>query len=173
MAQAVLIAGAAMTAYGQMEQGAAAESAAKAAAQQGVKNATASEAEGLRRAAEINRQGDLLQSDAVAAMVASGGVSDDVGAIKTLADIEQVSDYNALSALFESRSRADQQRYAAQITREEGHQARKASYVRAGATMLTGASMAYGMGGPKNVSAAKSAYTLGDTSGWAAAERVR
>jgi hypothetical protein len=173
MAQALLITAAAVSAYGTLQEGAAAESAAKAAARQGVKNAKASQAEGLRRAAEITRQGDVLQSDAVASMVAGGGVSDDVGAIRTLADIEQVTNYNALSALFESRSRASQQEYAARVMREEGHQARKASYVRAGATALQGGAYAYGIGGPKTTSAAASAYTLGNTSGWTASARVK
>lgn len=89
-------------------------------ADQYARNAKASEATGTRRAAEVRRQGDIVKSDTAAAMVAGGGVTSDVGAISTLADIEQVVDYNALSALYEGSARADDLDYAGKIAKKTG-----------------------------------------------------
>lgn len=93
-------------------------------------------ASGQRRAAEIRRQGDVLKSDAIAAMAGGGGVADDVGAIKRLADIEQVTNYNALSALYGANTEAQQLRYSGEVAKARGTQARKTSYLNMGATVL-------------------------------------
>ena len=144
---AIMLGAAAITAYGEGQKGSAAKAAGKFSARQGVRNAKSSMAEGIRKANEIRRQGDVAKSDAAAAMAASGGVTDDVGAIKTLADIEQVTDYNALSAIYEGGQKSDQQRLQAKMDKLSGKQAQTASYFKAAGTMLKGASSAYSMGG--------------------------
>jgi len=146
MAVAAVVAATALSAYNESQEGEAANVAAKATARQQRRNARASEAEGTRRAIEINRQGEGAQSDAAAAMGAAGGVTDDVGAIKTMADIEKVTDYNALAALYESGQRADTQRFAAQLDEMSGKQAQRAGRMKAVSTVLSGASKAYTMG---------------------------
>lgn len=146
MAVAAVVAGAALTAYSQSQEGEAARAAGKATARQQERNAKASLAEGTRRSIEIRRQGARTASDAEAIMGMSGGVTDDVGAIKTLADIEQVTNYNALASLYESRQQSDRQNFAAQLQRMSGQAARTAGNVKAAGTVLSGASSAYTMG---------------------------
>ena len=100
------------------------------------RKSTAAKATGQRKAMEARRQGARTASDAQAAMAGSGGVTDDAGAIKQLADIEGVTDYNALAALYEGDSEAR----GLQI---EDKFKRKASKTRQVATALGGASKAY------------------------------
>ena len=138
--------GTAVSALGQAAEGEAAEAASKMAARQLEHDADQSEAEGLRTAREYRRRGDRTKSDAIAAMAAGGGVSNDVGAIKTLADIEQVYDYNSMAAIYQSRNRAQQQRFQAETTREEGHMAKRAGYVKSIGTVLRGGAQASVMG---------------------------
>lgn len=146
MAQIAMVVGAAVMAYGQYEQGEAAKDAGDMAAQQHEMNAKSSLAEGIRASHEIRRQKKVVKSDAVAAMVAGGGVSDDVGAIKTLSDIEQVYDYNSLAALFAGETQADAQQYAARVAKYDGKSFQSASRLSAISTMISGVSSAYSMG---------------------------
>jgi hypothetical protein len=146
MAVAAMVAGVALTAYSQSQEGEAAKVAAKSVARQQVSNAKAAEAEGQRRAIEVKRQGARTVSDASAIMAATGGVTDDVGAIKTIADIEQVADYNALASLYKSGSRADNLRFSAEMERRSGKAAQRAGNTRALGTALSGGSKAYSMG---------------------------
>ena len=146
MAQVALIAATAVTAMGQVQEGNAASAAGEFSARQNLQNAKQSKAEGIRRAIETRRQGDVLKSDATAAMAAGGGVTDDVGAIKTLADIEQVMDYNAMAAIYESDLQSQQQQLQASMDSMAGNQRKKASRTRAVGTVMSGASKAYTMG---------------------------
>lgn len=101
------------------------------------RRANQAQASGQRRAIEVRRQGDQVQSDARAAMAASGGVTDDAGAIQQLADIQQAFDYNALSALYEGDSEA-------RGLEIEDKFRKKISRTKQLATALSGASKAYG-----------------------------
>jgi len=101
------------------------------------RRAKAAMATGQRKAIEERRRGKAIQSDAVAAMAAGGGVSDDAGAIETLAKIEQVTDYNALSALYEGDSEAEGLRL-------ENRYNKKIAKTKKFATALSGASTAFG-----------------------------
>ena len=91
-------------------------------------------AEGTRRASEINRQGEVFKSDARAQMAAGGGVTDDVGAIETLSDIDRVYDYNALSSIFEAEERAKTLSYASRTTRDASKMGRELGNHRASST---------------------------------------
>tara|TARA_R110000851_G_scaffold9579_1_gene35531 strand:- start:2663 stop:3094 length:432 start_codon:yes stop_codon:yes gene_type:complete len=141
-----MVAGAAIGAMGAIQEGNAAEAAGKFTARQQQRNAKNSMAEGIRKATEIQRMGDRAQSDASAAMAAGGGVTDDVGAIKTLSDIQAVTDYNALSAIYEGDLKADTQNMQADMDRMAGKQAQQASRFKAASTVLSAGSKAYSMG---------------------------
>jgi hypothetical protein len=143
---AIMAAGAAITALGQMQEGADAEVAAKFKARQEIRNAKASKAEGIRGSIEANRQGDIAVSDASAAMVGAGGVTDDVGAIKTLSKIKQKTDYNALVSIYKGDQRAQTQTLQAEMDRTAGRAKNRAAQYRAAGTALKGASSAYSMG---------------------------
>lgn len=148
MAQAAMIMqliGTAMEAHGELAEGEAAWQAARMTERQLKQNANQTEAEGLRKGAEYRRMGDVMQGDARAAMAAGGGVTDDVGAITQLADIENVFDNNAMAAIYESRNRAQQQRYAGDVARAEGKFAKKSSRLKALSTVFSGGSKAAGM----------------------------
>lgn len=142
----LILGGTALSMSGTLAEGEAAEEAGKLQASQYAKNAIAAQAEGTRKAGEIRRQGEALKSDAAAAMAAGGGVTDDVGAIETFADIEQAVDYNALAALYEGKSRADTMDFAGRTAKWEGKAAKSASRTKALGTALSGAGMAYGGG---------------------------
>lgn len=146
MAPVALVVAAGVTAMGQIQEGNAAEAAGKFSARQNERNAKNTMAEGIRAANETRRQGEQVKSDAAAAMAAGGGVTDDVGAIETLSDIEQITDYNALSAIYQGGVKADQQKMQAQMDRFTGQQRKDASRIKAAGTMLGGASDAYTMG---------------------------
>ena len=73
------------------------------------------EAEGGRAAVEIKRQGDVLNSDARAAMAASGGITDDAGSVDILGEIKGVVEHNRLSALFTARQTAEDTRQSAKL----------------------------------------------------------
>ena len=94
-------------------------------------------ATGQRGAEETRRQGEQVSSDAMASMAGGGGVTDDPGAIKQLADIEHISDYNQLSALYG----ADTEVQGIQIT--DKYQ-RKQLKTKQASTALSGASKMYG-----------------------------
>ncbi len=146
MAPAVLIASAVITGMGQVKQGADADAAGKFSARQEKRNARASVAEGIRGSIEASRQGDRAASDASTAMVASGGVTDDVGAIKTLSKIQDVTDYNALVSIYKGDQRAQTQTLQAKMDRLAGKNAKTSSYTKAAGTALSSASSAYRMG---------------------------
>jgi hypothetical protein len=129
----------------------AAKAAAKMEAAQLEKRANQEEAQGGREAIEIRRQGLVIQSDAKAAMAASGGVTDDEGAVKTLSDIHGVVNYNALAALFTAKETAQQTRDAAKVVRAGGRSTASAYKAEGRATLLRGASAVYSMGKEANL----------------------
>lgn len=79
----------------------------KSEASQIRKNASETRALGQRDARDARLEGDVILSNARAAMAAGGGSTTDAGAIKTLAQIEDRVEYNALGRLFESNLEAD------------------------------------------------------------------
>ncbi len=93
-------------------------------------------ARGTRGAAEATRAGDIVESDARAAMAAGGGSASDAGAIETLGKIKAESEYNALSALYEGRQEADLAIY-------EGKVKKKAARTRALSTAISGGAGMY------------------------------
>jgi hypothetical protein len=98
-----------------------------------VKDAKDNEAAQLERAA-ISRKavgttmamdqrqiGERVESDAIAAMAAGGGVVDS----DIVADIKSTTDYNVLSELFASKTESASMRYQAKMSKYEGKLAKR------------------------------------------------
>lgn len=117
-------------------EGNAAEKAARFKAKQVERNAIAKRAQGTRQTQEGLRVGRKLQSDAIAAMAASGGSTTDVGAIETQAKLKQVTDVNALTALFEAEEQAKGMELAGKGIRMEGEMAKKRGQRKALGTIM-------------------------------------
>jgi len=122
------------------EAGQAAARSAEMSARQYERNAKQELLAGERAAKEIKRQGEVIQSDTKAAMAASGGTTTDVNAVKTQAEIEQVVDYNALAAIYESEESSKDQLLSAKVVRAGGQAAQKTAKTSQIATVLGGAS---------------------------------
>lgn len=116
---------------GDLVQGSADKSAANFEAAQMVRNAKARYAQGTRDTQEALRQGRVLQSNARAAMAAGGGVTTDPGAIEQLAKLKDVTDYNALSQLFQAKTEFGAGMTQAAARRMEGSRAKKNSIISA------------------------------------------
>lgn len=86
---------------------------------------------GSRKAYESKRSGDIVASDARAAMAASGGVTTDPGAIETLGKIKAEAEYGSLAAMYEGETGAN-------LAIAEGERAKKASRYKALSTVLSG-----------------------------------
>lgn len=125
----MLVGSTALQVHGAIQEGQAAEKAGKFKAKTQM-------AAGTRRAAEHKRAGDIVASDARAAMAASGGSASDAGAVETLGKIKAETDYNVLSALYEGEQAAD-------ISRYEGKIKKKAAYTRGLSTALSGGAKAF------------------------------
>lgn len=114
-------AGVHMENVGTYMQGMAEEDAAKFEAKQLRRNAKAVEARGQRQAKEIRWQGEMLKSGDVARQAAGGGGID----TQSLAKISNMTDYNALAALYQAGTEADTLRDAARIREWEGKIAKR------------------------------------------------
>ena len=104
-----------------------------------------------RKAYEIRRQGKVMESDNVAAMVAAGGSANDAGAIEHLSKIHQANEYDALGAVFEGDQRAADHRkkaraafYSGDVKYQTGKDLKKASRMEALTTAVGGAKKVYG-----------------------------
>jgi len=93
-------------------------------------------AAGSHKAYEAGREGEILESNARAAMAAGGGSTTDAGATKVIGDIGAQSSYNALAALYEGETGAD-------ISLYEGETKKQASKTRALTTLLSGGAGIY------------------------------
>ncbi len=102
-------------------------------------NAVEAEGDANRQAAEIRRQGNVMESDTVAAMVAAGGSASDAGAIEHLSKIHAANEYDALNAVFQGDVRAREHRMRADAAFKEGDNAMRAGYANAVTTAVGGA----------------------------------
>jgi hypothetical protein len=118
-----------------------------------------------RGAAEIGRQGRLLESQALALAAASGGASDP-SVIRALANLAGESTYRKMTALYEGESQAQQNRLAAKLTRRAGREAARAGRLQVLGTVLSGGATLYGKYGqtPPTLPASSGVTSfLGDT----------
>jgi len=149
----VMAAGTALQARGEQEKGRAAETAAKIEAAQMERAAKARLASSQREALEIERQGRLQQSRALAAAAASGASASDVGFSNLLADLAGETHYRKMVSLYEGETGAQTMGEQARFTRWGGRRARQAGNLAAASTALKGASSMYSMyggGGPSD-----------------------
>ena len=123
--------------------GIAEDKAASAEAKQLRTNANARYAQGTREAYQARQDGKRVESDAVAAMAGGGGAFD-AGMAERLGEIGEVTDFNALAAMYEAETEADGMRRQARATRKAGQRALATGFVKAGATALDGASKIFG-----------------------------
>lgn len=152
----LMVGGTILSAAGQVQQGYAAEAAAKAQAQaleyqksQMEVNAGQERAMAQRRAIEESRQKRLAQSALQARSAAGGGGTLDGSVVEIFGDLEEEGQYNANVALYEGEERARDlesgatlKQYEADQERRAGKYARQSSFLQAGATLLSGASSA-------------------------------
>jgi hypothetical protein len=150
---AMMVAQTAMGTLGALKEGSAAyaqgkldRSAAYEEGNQHLQNSTEALGDANRKAYDIRRQGKIMESDAVAAMVAGGGSASDAGAIEHLSKVHQANEYDALSAVFEGDKRAADHRkaarsafYSGDVAYQAGKDAKKASYMNALTTAVGGA----------------------------------
>lgn len=83
--------------------------------------AIAREAQGTNQAYEQRKLGERVQSNAIAAMAASGGVVDS----EIIADLKSTTDYNVLSELFASKTESQSIKTQAALKEFEGRQAKR------------------------------------------------
>jgi hypothetical protein len=107
-------------------------------AKQLVNNAKAIEALGYREAQDEALRGDIMISNANAALAASGGKSTDVAGVEGKAKIGQRADYNAAGAIYQRTTDANVERAKAGARWMEGEMAEREGRI-ASYTMYTGA----------------------------------
>jgi hypothetical protein len=127
-----------MSAIGQRNAGIAENQRAQYVAKQMEVNAGQERAAAQRRAQEQRRRGDLAQSRAQSLAAASGGGALDPSVVDIMGGLEEESEFNALSDLYEGEERARDLESNATVTRWSGNQANKAGYMAARTTMLSG-----------------------------------
>ena len=141
MAQAFLplaVAGTALSAFGQLEAGKQQERGAFYEAAQMERAAGQRQATSQRAALEVERQGKLQASRALAVAAAGGGASDPT-VVNLLADLAADTNYRRMVALYEGEEEAQGLREEAKMTRIAGREARRASQIGAFGTALSGA----------------------------------
>lgn len=135
MATALLAIGTAMSVGGTIMQGRMAENAAKLEQWQYNENAKRTRVASQQVADQYISQADLLQSraKAVAAASGAGGVQVD----NIISDIGAEGEYRALMALYNGETTARTQEFAGEAAMYEGTSAKRASYLKAGGTVLS------------------------------------
>lgn len=138
------VTGTALQAVSQYSQGESAKASKGFEAEQLNRSAKARGAAASREAYEERRRGRVLQSNIRAAQAAGGGTTTDPGAISTLAKAQVVTDYNALSALYQGEVEAEGLRTAAKAREFEGKSQQRASRLKSLATIVSGGAKLYG-----------------------------
>ena len=146
----IALAGSAVQAYGQVQQGKAAQSNAETIALQKERDGKAAQAEAQRVAIYERKRANLLQSRARALSAASGGSVSDPTIQTILGNIGKEGEQNALAALYSGDTDAELARAQAGASRSEGRAARRAGYLNASSTVLSGASDFYSKYGKRS-----------------------
>lgn len=151
----LMVAGTALTAHSQAKAGRRAQRVAEAQALELEYGAGQKKAESQRTALEVERQGKLEASRALAVAAASGGGASDPTIINLMAQLAGETNYRKMVALYEGEAESEAMMKEAKVVREEGRAARKASQLQAFGTVLSGGSSMYskfGGGGPSSSS---------------------
>jgi hypothetical protein len=140
-----------VSAAGTLLGGASEKGAAKSQALQLEQQAGQDRASAQRAAIDQRRSARYMQSRVQALAAASGGGASDPTIINLQNNIDAAGEYSALTAMYEGEDAARGKEYGAQVARKTGKAAATASYLKAGSTLLAGASSwydKYGGGGP-------------------------
>lgn len=129
--------------YGTLASGAQAERMGEIEQAQLNEQAIQTEAVAQRTAISERDQGDLAKSRAKAVSAASGLSASDEGSQAIYNEIDAQSEYNAMAALYSGYDQAKKMRREGVMAKFEGKQAKKASYINAGATLLQGGASMY------------------------------
>ena len=135
---AIPLAATAFTVAGKVTQGRAADKAAKDEARQMEANAARRLRQGKAEAEEELRRTARLMSDARAIQGSSGFSASDAQALQQLGEIAGAGRYNELSYLYEAELDAESLRRGAEATRRRGKYAKRAAYLGAASTALSG-----------------------------------
>ena len=139
----IAAAGTALQAYGARQAGKTAYKASKFEAAQLQQQALEEQAVSQRRAMDIDRQGRLRASRALAVAAASGAGATDPTVLNLMATYAGETEYERMVALYEGETAAQKSRLQAQATRIRGQQANKAGGFSSIATSLTGGASLY------------------------------
>lgn len=88
------------------------------------------------RARTERSQADSFQSDLLAKASAFGGGTADKSVLDMMVDIDERGEYNALTQIYEGKSRQQDLNYQADLTQFEGRSARRAGNMKAFSTVL-------------------------------------
>lgn len=146
------VGGTLLSAYGQIQQGQAADAMGKAnqqsaefSAKQMEINAGQERASAQRKMLEEGRKKNMALSRAQAVAAASGGGTLDPSIVDIMGDLEAEGEYNKRAALFEGEQRAQDlesgamvQRYQGSMSRMAGKAEKKSSYVAAAGSLFKG-----------------------------------
>jgi hypothetical protein len=143
LAAPLMIASTVLSAAGTISAGNAARGAANFEAAQMTQKAGQERATAQRSAIEQRRRANLTNSRAQAVAAASGGGAADPTVTNLMTDITGRGEYNALSEIFSGEEKARGFEMGASARRYEGAQARQASLISAGGTILSSASTLY------------------------------
>lgn len=139
--------GAGIGATGSLLEGEAAFRSAKFTAEQLRRNAAARDAQGLRQASALRKQGKRAGSNLLAESVAGGQLSTDPSAIRLQAEFANATAFNSLAAIFQAKTEAGGIRNAAKAAIFEGKLARRMGQIKAAAEMMNAFDQMGGMGG--------------------------
>jgi hypothetical protein len=133
-------AGTVLSTFGQVQQGIAADQAARFRARQLEQQAGQARASSQQAMLQERRRERLVQSR-LQAVAGGGGL--DVGVVELSKGIAAEGEYRALSALYEGEEAARGMEAGAAAARIEGKQARTAGMLRAASTVMSGATSLY------------------------------
>lgn len=140
LAAVTTVAGAGLSAYGAIEGGKAAQEAADAEALWMQRRAEEERGAASAAAAAKDKQTKLLMSRQLAVAAASGGGASDPTVVDLMAEAAGEGNVQARGAMWEGQNRAEGLTYQAALKRMEGQEAVRASYIKAGSSILSGMS---------------------------------
>lgn len=140
MAMLAALAGTAVSAYSNVQQGRINEANAKVEAIQDERDANASQVEAQAQASNERRRAKIIRSRALAVAGASGAGVDDPTVSNILDDIEGEGEVRALNALYEGDYLAQGLRSGAESKRRMGAASRNAGNMAAAGSLAEGAS---------------------------------
>lgn len=143
VALAAQVVGTVVSTMGALQQGKAADAAAKSQAMQLEARAKQQEAVAQQKAIEERRQADIVSSRARSLIAAGGGDTTDVGSQDVLSGIAGEGEYRSLLQLYEGKEAANASIFEANVKRAEGKAAKKSSKFAAASNLFSGSSSIY------------------------------